>query len=238
MTDPEADPFPSTRWSRVAGAGDPKSPRHAADLDALARDYWRPIQAFLQRFCRLDAADPADLVQDFFVHALETGTVGRADPERGRFRTFLKTALRNFAIDRLRRTRAQKRGGERAPVPLDADGVPEPAASDPGPDAALDAAWREVLLERALAALERQLAADGRQVQWRVFADYFLAAEPDLDYRALAGRHGISTTAVGNHLMACKRRFRALLHDMVAETVDSEAALATELEWLFAGVRS
>jgi RNA polymerase sigma-70 factor (ECF subfamily) len=236
---PEAarhDPFPSTRWSRVIAAGDRRNPEWRTDLDQLARAYWRPIQLWLQGFCGAGAGDAADLTQDFFVQAIEQGTVGKADPGRGRFRAFLKASLRNFAIDRLRREQAQKRGGSVEVIALH-DAGSEPASAVAGPDRALDDAWREVLLQRALGALEQQLTAEGKAAQYRVFADYFLQAEPDLDYAALAARHGISTTAVGNHLMACKRRFRSLLREAVTETVGSEQGLAEELDWLFAGVK-
>ncbi|MBK8099039.1 MAG: sigma-70 family RNA polymerase sigma factor [Planctomycetes bacterium] len=231
------DPFPSTRWSRVLAAGDPGSPRHRHDLDALARDYWQPICLWLQRFCRSQAEAAADLAQDFFVTVLDHGTVGKADPARGSFRAFLKTALRNFAIDRQRRERAQKRGGSIKIHSLDQPDAGEAIAIGPTPDQALDEAWRETLLQRALQVLEQQLRAADKAVYWAVFADYFLAAEPDLDYAALATRHAISTTAVSNQLMFAKRRFRALLHDAVAETVTDETALQSELAWLFAGVR-
>jgi RNA polymerase sigma-70 factor (ECF subfamily) len=228
------DLFPLTRWSRVLAAGDPHNPERRADLDALARAYWVPIHAYLQRACGLQGDAAADLTQDFFVHAIQRGTVGKAAPERGRFRSFLKTALRNFAADHRRRAGAGKRGGGAVRGLDDAQPL---ASDDPAPDVALDDAWRAVLLERALAALERELVESGKQPYWEVFSSYFVAAEPDLDYAALAARHGIPVTSVSNWLRAGKQRFRQLLHDMVAETVGSSAALEQELAWLFRGVK-
>src|SRR5262249_35987260 len=204
------EPFPSREWWRGLAAGNAANPDRRRDLDALARAYWQPIAAFLQRGFRLDAAAAADHTQDFFVHLLEGQALDRADPQRGRFRAYLKAALRRFAVDRHRRERAQKRGGGARPLPPDgAAGLV--GGDDRGPEQALDEAWRQTLLERALALLERETAAAGQPVVWRVFHDYFVADEQQLDYAAVAARHGISTVAVGNHLMAGKRRFRALL---------------------------
>jgi RNA polymerase sigma-70 factor (ECF subfamily) len=232
---PAHDPFPSTRWSRVVAAGDAQNPERRRDLDHLARDYWRPIRAWLQTSCGVPADQADDLAQEFFVRAIEADTIARADRARGSFRSFLKAALRNFAVDHKRRALAQKRGGGRAPSSL--DGEPEPASSTAAPDEALDAAWRVALLQRALAALRGELEAAGKGVHWAVFEAYFIGGEPDLDYRKLAERHGVTATTVSNHLMHCKRRFRALLQEAVAETVDGEADLAAELAWLFAGVK-
>src|SRR5262249_53361554 len=152
-----------TQWSRVLAAGDAANPERRRDLDALARAYWQPIAAFLQRVFRLDDAAAADHPQDFFVPLLEGQALDPADPRRGRFRAYLKAALRRFAVDRHRRERAQKRGGGARPLPL--DGAAELLGSDDrGPEQALDEAWRQTLLERALALLERETAAAGQPV--------------------------------------------------------------------------
>jgi DNA-directed RNA polymerase specialized sigma24 family protein len=81
-----------------------------AALDGLYRVYCYLVYAFIRRrgYCRQDAQDPT---QDFFVHLLEKGTLVRADPQRGRFRSFLLTALDYFLAHAAERARAGKRGG-------------------------------------------------------------------------------------------------------------------------------
>ncbi len=217
--------FPSTRWSRIL------LPAGERDLDALARAYAPPIEAWLaKRFARR-ADDAADLAQDAFAWLLQTKLLDKADPARGRFRGFLKTALARFAIERLRRERATKRGGGAQHASL--EDVAELVDHDAqAPDEALDQAWRRELLAKAQSALQHELETGGRAVHWALFRDWYLAEE-DLDHATLASRHGISRTDVSNWLDFGKRRYRALLRDIVSDTVSSPEELEEELRWLF-----
>lgn len=224
--------FPSTRWSRILADGGGR------DLEALARTYWRPIRAYLAARFRLgdDAAD--DMAQEAFAWMLETRLLDRADPERGRFRGLLKKALGRFALEQLRRRDAAKRGGGRVHEAIEPDRVPADAKV-PSPDQVLDSAWRRELIERAQGALEAELEAGGRHSTWLVFRDWFLDedAAKDLDHAALAARHAISKPDVSYRLDYAKRRFRAVLRSLIAETTDSEDALRDELAWLFGAPR-
>src|SRR5262249_47610222 len=97
--------FPSTHWSRilrVEGAAGERAP----DLDALARSYWRPVQAWLRASARCAGGEADDAAQDFFVWLIERARLATADPARGRFRALLKTMLRHFVVDRERRRSA------------------------------------------------------------------------------------------------------------------------------------
>lgn len=219
--------FPSTRWSRIL------QPAGSRDLDELARAYWRPIRAWLAARFRLGDDDANDLAQEAFAWLLQTDLLGKADPARGRFRGFLKTALANFANQRRRAERAHKRGGGAVPASLDA--ADEPAdARQRTPDEVLDDAWRAELLATAQQRLQRELEAGGRPVHWALFRDWFLADGADeLDHAALASRHGVSRTAVSNWLDHGKRRYRAILRELVAETVAGDDELQQELRWLF-----
>jgi RNA polymerase sigma-70 factor (ECF subfamily) len=231
MTKP-GDPFPTTRWSLILASG-AESP--GPGLEELARSYWRPIHAWLAAHRRDPREDPADLAQDFFAWMIETGFVKRADPARGRFRAFLKTALRNFAIDRARRGRTERRGGGRVPVPLsggDDEVGQEPPAPGPGPDELLDQAWRAELVGRALERLEQEMREAGREPGFRVFRDNYLAAGPDLDHAALAAAHGLTPHEVSRHLVHARRRFRAVVRQLVTETVTGHGELDEELRWL------
>lgn len=226
---PDARPtFPSTRWSRILAPGG------ARDLDAIARLYWRPIQAwFAARLrCGEDAAN--DLAQEAFAWLLASGLLDKADPARGRFRGFLKRSLHNFTIEQARRAQAAKRGGGVVHTALEA--VTEPTDLQT-PDRALDEAWRRELLERAHAALRDELEAGPRATYYRVFRDYYFAAGDEPDHATLAQRHGIGKTDVANWLDHAKRRYRAILRELVAETVTREDELQEELAWLFGTAR-
>lgn len=222
--------FPSTRWSRIL------TPGGAGDLEALARMYWRPVHAYLRARLRCSESDADDVAQEAFAWILASQLLAKADPARGSFRGFLKRALANFAIDHVRRRGAHVRGGTAAHVPLDAAAeVADPRA--PTPEQELDDAWRRELLVRAQAQLRDELTGNGRATYWALFRDYFVGADPAPDHATLAVRHGITRADVSNWLDHAKRRYRALLRDLVAETVVSAEEYDEELRWLFGPAR-
>ncbi|HEX6811749.1 MAG TPA: ECF-type sigma factor [Planctomycetota bacterium] len=218
--------FPSTRWSRIL------SPAGERDLDGLARAYWRPIQAYLAAKLRCRDDEASDMAQDAFAWLMTSGLLDKADPARGRFRGFLKKALANFANELWRKAHAKKRGGAVTLEALDESAEPVDPSSRT-PDQVLDDAWRRELLEIARAELQRELETGGRAVHWALFRDYFLADGDEPDHNTLAQRFGITRTDVSNWLDHGKRRYRAILRTMVAETVTTEDELQEELRWLF-----
>ena len=228
--------FPTTVWSRLGPAAAPsaadaerESARRAA-LEDLARRYQAPAEAFLRASLARDADEARELFQAFFVHLLESDLLRRADPARGRFRAFFKVALRHFATDEHRRRAAAKRGGGARPAPLD-EALALTDARPEDPEAELDRAWRGGLIEAALERTRATFEASGRGAQFAVFRDYYLA-EDELDYRALAARHGVTTTDVSNYLMRAKRAWREELRRAVLDTVSNPADLDDELRWL------
>ncbi len=227
--------FPSTCWSDLAEAASVTEARAREALDTLAARYFRPVAAYVRaRWAKTDD-DAFDAAQEFFLWVLESEFFGRADPERGSFRGFIKRALVNFLHDSERKRRTWKRGGTRRFVPVDGEGdggpleIPDRAAS---PDEALDGLWRQELLAQAADALEAELATKGKRKTFDVFRDYFLG-DDELDYASVAERHGISVTDVSNALAHAKRRYRAHLRNAVADTVRGDDDLRAELAWLF-----
>src|SRR5450432_4240200 len=102
--------FPTTRWTLVVAAGDPQRKEARSALISLCENYWYPLYAFLRRWGHTpDQAQ--DLAQEFFVRVLEGRYLDRADPEKGRFRSFILTSLKFFVADVKDRQRAHKRGG-------------------------------------------------------------------------------------------------------------------------------
>ena len=227
--------FPSTRWSALAPGSRAGVEARARAWETLAREYVEPIRLFLQRALRRDPSEAEELAQDFFAWMIESGLLEKADPARGSFRAYLKTALRRYVLDTDRRARAQKRGGAHRTERLhDAEGalreLVDPHAEEP--DRALDEAWRAELVSSALAQVEEKLAADGRSRVFEVFRAYFLDPAPEVDYRAIAARFGIKTTDVSNDLVRAKQLFRQALERRVRETVADAQELREELDWL------
>ena len=85
--------FPTTRWTLVVAAGDPHRKEARSALVSLCESYWYPLYAYLRR--RGHSAEEAqDLTQEFLLRVLEGHYLDRADPEKGRFRSFILTSLK------------------------------------------------------------------------------------------------------------------------------------------------
>ena len=223
--------FPSTRWSRLCGCGNPGT----ADLESLCRDYWHPVRAFLRSRFGLDGESAEDRAQDFFVRVLEGHLWSKADRQRGSFRAFLKTALSNYMADQARAGLALKRGGGRQHLSLENLGEQSGTLTDPetmGADQVLNREWRRQLVGRAMAAVQAELEQEGRAVYFNVFEDYFLGPE-GVDYRQLGARYELGPHDVSNYLRVAKQRYRTRLRQMVMDTVLDREDLDAELTWLF-----
>jgi RNA polymerase sigma-70 factor (ECF subfamily) len=149
-----------------------------------------------------------------------------ADPERGRFRSFLLGALRHFLSNEEDRERALKRGGGRALLSLDSttvqgleDGLHlEPAASL-SPEREFERAWAGAVLARARARLAEEQEQAGKGAQWQALEPHLSTTDERGHGAELAQRLGISENAVRVALHRLRRRFGELVRDEVRETV-------------------
>src|SRR6516162_1658219 len=87
--------FETTHWSLVLAAGERDSPQSRAALEALCRSYWYPLYAYI-RHQGFDAHRAEDLTQEFFTRFLEKDFLGVVNPEKGKFRSFLRACVRHF----------------------------------------------------------------------------------------------------------------------------------------------
>jgi len=232
--------FATTRWSLVAAAGAADSPAARQALATLCETYWYPLYAYLRRRGHT-AEDAQDLTQAFFAALLEKGYLRAADPERGRFRSFLLTALKRFAAKERDRARAQKRGGGAALISLDLQAGERRYALEPtddwAPERAYERRWALALLERVMARLRQQYARAGRE---RLFdcLKVFLAGESGApSHQQAAAELGITEGAVKVAVHRLRRRYRAVLRSEVAQTVADPAEVDDELALLLTALR-
>lgn len=224
-------PFDSTRWSLVATAsGDDEASRAA--LGELAEAYGYPLYAFARRLGR-SPEDAQDLVQSFFAEVIEKQALERADPERGRFRTFLLTAFRNHASKRRDHDRALKRGGGATTLSLDfEDGEARYAREPEGgleAEQLFERRFAYVLLDRAMARLAERYRAGSTEK-----AERYEALRPFLDgegppYREVAARLGISVTAVKVAVHRLRGHFREALRAEVADVIADANGVDAEI---------
>jgi len=230
----------TTRWSLVLAAGANLSAAGAREaLATLCETYWYPLYAFL-RSRGYSAEDAQDLTQAFFLRMLEKQTIGQADPARGRFRSFLLTALKNFAANERDREIAKKRGGGAPIVSLELEGAEgrfqlEPP-SDETPERIFDRRWALTLLDRVMLRLKAEGARDGKKSQFEGLKTYLTGDQPQLTYAQTASEWGMSEGAVKVAVHRLRRHFRDLVRDEIAQTVSSPEEIEDELRHLWSAV--
>ena len=212
--EPQRARFATTRWSVVVAAGGDDTAGARDSLARLCGSYWFPLYAFVRRRGH-SPEDAQDLTQAFFARLMEKNWVADADRSKGRFRTFLLSALTHFLSDEWDRARAQKRGGGAATLPLPFDTAEERYVREPAdpdtPERIFERRWALALLDEVVSRLRDEYEGDGK-------ADLFTALHPclvgertALPYAELAQSLGTSESAVKSAVHRMRQRYRHLL---------------------------
>jgi len=231
--------FPSTHWPAIAVArdADPETRRKA--LGELLVRYEVPLTRYLSQKFHCSEDQARDLFQGFVAEVvLKRDLIGQARPIPGRqFRSYLLTALHQFAVSEHRRETAQKRQPEGGMVPLD----DVTASSVPAPNevaaVAFDVAWARGVLNDAIQGMRLECEESKRPDLWGVFERRLLApilegVDP-LPYDQLIERfHLESPTRAHNVLVTAKRMFARCLRAAVSQYVAGEADIEGELREL------
>lgn len=231
----EQPSFGTTHWSLVAAAASADSHARRAALESLCRVYWYPIYAFIRRLGN-PPDEAADLTQSFFLELLSKDRLARVDAERGRFRAFVRTAVRHFVANQRRGELAQKRGGGRTVVSFEISTGESRYQCEPvdevTPEHLFERRWALTITNAALANLESRYAADGRAELFQQLAP-FLSGSGPCGYAELAERLGMTEAAVKTAIHRLRVRCRELIRAEVGQTVESPDAIDDELRHLF-----
>jgi RNA polymerase sigma factor (sigma-70 family) len=233
--------FPGTRVSvlRAAAGADDAVRRQA--WDHILGAYWKPVYKYLRLRWRLGPEDAEDLTQSFFTRALEKPFFAAYDPERARFRTFLRACLDAHAANHHRDATRQRRGGGR--IALDfttAENELARAAAPDDPDALFHREFLRRVVEQAVEALRAQCAGTPRAAAFEVFRRRDLAPEdgqPPPSYADLARDLDLPVTQVTNHLAAMRRALRAEVLRSLRALTASNAEFDAEARPFLGGPR-
>jgi len=229
----------TTHWSVVLNAGRSNTPHAQAALEQLCRNYWQPLYAYARRSGH-SREEAEDLTQEFFARLLAQNSVARADPARGRFRSFLLSALKHFLANEWDKARAQKRGGGAQLMALEFDTAEtrcvQPAAPGDSPDRAYDRQWALALLDLVLGRLRREYREAGREAMFIGLKDTLGGGRAEIPYRDLGTRLGMSEGAVKVAAHRLRGRYRELLREEIANTVAGPVEVEAELRELFAAL--
>lgn len=215
--------YPSTRWSQVVEAtGD--SPAARAALAWLCERYWDCLQAHARRR-GLRSEDAEDLTQDFLLALIRGEILPRADPARGRFRTFLLACLDHHLLRARERRQALKRGGGAAQVSLEAELVAAPPEAT-----AFDRDWAEQVVRRA----RESVQAQEEPLRWQVLSPFLTANGDAAGYQAAGERLGLREGAVKVAVHRLRDAYRTAVRQEVAQTLQEpdEALIDAELAQL------
>jgi len=229
--------FQTTQWTLVVAAGDSQHPDSRAALADLCQAYWYPLYAYLRRR-GYPQEEAEDLVQGFFAQLLEKNYIKAADKERGRFRSFLLTSLKNYAANEWDRRTAVKRGGTTATLSLDfedAEGryVIEPA-DERTPEQEFDRGWAMAQLNHVLDRMRSEAGAGDAAERFELLQGFLTGEGEDLPYKEVAERLGMSEGAVKVAVHRLRQRFGAVLRDEVARTLADPDDVDDEIRHLFA----
>lgn len=229
--------FHTTRWSVVLAAQGKSSRSAAESLEALCQQYWPPLFAFV-RLRGYAEHDAQDLTQEFFARLLEKEWLMAADQQRGRFRTFLLTAMKRFLANEWDRKQTQKRGGASKVVNMDtAATISIPDHGHVSAEAIFDRQWALTLLDSVMVNLCCEYESTGRTFEFELLKPSLTAERGTTDYAALAVTLGIQPASVRSSVHRLRQRFRELFRAEVAGTVADPADVETEMQAVIAALR-
>jgi len=242
----EPDLFAATQWSVILAAGesqvDPESSRLALSL--LCQTYWPPLYTFA-RARGYSLHDAQDLTQSFFAYLLEHKTYQRADPEKGKFRSFLLSCFKHFLCDTHDRAQTLKRGGGREFLSLDEGRTSaaeslfqtqtQHASSDDTltEDRLFERNWAETLVATTLERVAADYQAEGKQKLFEELKGFLtVGAAPLPTYAELTATLEMPEPTLRSHVARLRARYREILRAEVRRTVNTAAEVDQELREL------
>jgi len=228
--------FATTHWSVVRAAGRPDSVHYRQALETLCQTYWFPLYAYLRRHGN-SSNGAEEYTQAFFAHLLEKDSVRLADPDRGKFRSFLLASLKHFLSDRRDYEQALKRGGGRKIFSLDFESAETQYALEPAerltPERLFERSWAMTVLDKAMARLEGEATSEKKKQLFEHLKVYLTAKKDGMPYNEVGEKLGMSEGTVRVAVHRLRRRYREVLRDEIAQTVSSEEEIDQEIRDLF-----
>lgn len=235
--------LPTTLWGVIVAAGDRADVASGQALERIRAGYWRPVYLYVRgRGYSREQAE--DLTQGFFQRLVEKNQLADFRQERGRFRSFLLAAVKNYLANQHDWENAAKRRGDTKHLAIDwRQGEPERAfllepVESTTPENLFAREWGRSVIDRTRERLRAEMERAGKKAQF----DELLATltgDEDAPYRHLASRLGMTEGAVRVSVHRLRRRFRELLEDEVGQTCLSATEVGDEIRFLFsANLRS
>jgi len=232
--------FVTTDWGRVLAAGGSSCEQRQQALEGLLGAYWYPLYTQVRRW-GFQAEDAEDLTQGFLHQLLEQERLGRADPNRGRFRSFLLASLNHFLSNQRASRQAWKRGGRERFLAFGSEEAQGRWGAESTrvltPERAFDVHWALALLELVLGRLRGELEAEGRGDTFDLLKPYLTGGVAQAPYGGVAARLGISEPAARMAVHRLRRRYRVLIREEIGRTLEDPALVEDEWRALLEALR-
>jgi RNA polymerase sigma factor (sigma-70 family) len=246
VSSPNEDPAPAvshrfttTHWSVILTAQEGEDARAATALETLCRTYWYPLYAFVRRNGH-GPEDAEDLTQGFFARLLEKNYLAAVDAEKGRFRSFLLTALKRFLADEWDRATAQKRGGGHPTIPLDFQTAEDRYRIEPKheltPERLFERRWAITVLEQARTRLQEEYVAAGKGALFDQLKGFHRHDETTIAYADVAAALASPQNTVKSHVYRLRKRYQQFVREEIAQTLSNPAELEEEIRYMLTAV--
>ncbi len=225
----------------MIAAGQSDTPQAVEALEKLCRTYWYPIYAYLRRR-GCGEQDAQDLTQGFFAQLLERRSIQGVERAKGKFRSFLLASLNYFMADERDRANAQKRGGGRQVLSLDAQEAEQRYRLEPAdehsPEKIFEHRWAMTLLDQVLARLGQEFTEAGKLYLFERLQGFLVEGTGGKTFAEVARNVGMTEEALKKAVQRMRRRYHQLFREEIAQTVASPAEVDEELRHLCAVLSS
>jgi DNA-directed RNA polymerase specialized sigma24 family protein len=230
-----SDPFPATRWTLVRKIASDNSVAERA-LDELCQQYWRPVYIVI-RSRTASLHDAEDLTQEYFSSLLRRGYYRDADQTKGKFRAFLMTDLLLFLSSSRAKQNAQKRGGGKEIISLDAAALEDrildqSSKSEAPPELLFDREWALDVVRQAMEMLRQSYERKGTLPVFDHLKTGLNREVTDRDYAEWSVKLGSRPESLRVALFRLREKLRDNLKQLVRETVSTEADFKEEMRYL------
>jgi len=237
---PQGQWFATTQWSIVVQAGEGSSPAATGALEELCKAYWRPLYCYARKRGHRPH-DAEDLTQEFFSALVADNYLHRAEREKGRFRSYILAAFKNFLSDQFDRLKAIKRGGKASFISLntkEVEGLLEQESSlHMSPEQTFDKQWIMAILERALHQVRHEYESSDRGRLFAELKQFLTDSAPSGGYTSAAEALSVTPNSIAVAVHRMRQRYREIVRLEIAATVTSMGELEEEMKVLLSAAR-
>lgn len=232
----QQDLFPTTHWTLILKIGGQTGQSSPTAWQSLCKIYWYPLYAYA-RHTMPSREDAEDIVQGFLMSLFERQGQAKLSPTRGRFRAYLLAALKHYISNERLKATAQKRGGDTLLLSLDWEeaGIKFDAMdlSTGSPDEIYDREWALSLLQHVLERLRTEWKSKNRLLLFEILQIFLTVDRDNAQYTETAASHGFSESYLRVNAHRLRKRYRELLREEIAQTLENSGMIEDEMQALF-----